>query len=331
LLEGRSRLIESSFVFAYRRDGHDDTQKAGPVWEAPYIFRSYDHYKKSASPFLRNPGSASDFALWEVARATAAAPLYFAPMQVYLNDERPQPRPSLIKRVTGFNQKAPPPTISRPVTFIDGGFGPANNPSKEAWEEVISSNERVGTFVSIGTGRGRTNRFHTGILQFIKAGMAAVGDPEPPHQEMEASAKENGFSYFRLNEVDGLSDLDFDEWKPRKSGRQTQEKIQKAYQSWISKPDVQESFRRCALDLVRRRRLRTADESRWERFAVQVYFDCGENNCPGEVGKRWYNRNEFRHHLLTDHRLEQNARLDAAIRRDKKTWRYKGPENGGST
>jgi hypothetical protein len=252
-------------------------------------------------------------------------------MQVFVNDEVPEPRPGLLKRATSaltFKAKVPSPTTSRPVTFIDGGFGPANNPSKEAWEEVTSSNERVGTFVSIGTGRGKTSRFHTGLRRFIKAGMAVVGDPEPPHYEMEAKAKEHGFGYFRFNEFNGLPDLDFDEWHPRKSGRQTKDKIQNAYQRWIAIPEVQESFRRCAIDLVRRRRLRTADESQWERYAVKTYFDCGEDSCPGEVGKRWYNRNEFRQHLVIDHMLEHDMSLDAAIRRDRKTWRYKAPDNG---
>jgi hypothetical protein len=254
-------------------------------------------------------------------------------MQVFLNDEVPEPRPGLIRRVTGsfpLKPKAPPPTTSRPVTFIDGGFGPANNPSKEAWEEVTSSNEKVGTFVSIGTARGRTNRFHTGLLQFVKAGIAAVGDPEPPHHEMVAKAKEEGFGYFRLDEFNGLPDLNFDEWKPRRSGRQTQDKIQNAYQRWVSQPAVQQTFQRCAIDLVRRRRLRTADKSQWERYAVQVYFDCGEINCPAKAGERWYNRNEFRQHLAADHQLEHDANLNAAILRDRKTWRYTAPENGAS-
>ena len=140
-----------------------------------------------------------------------------------------------------------------------------------------------------------------------------IGDPEPPHRAMESKAKEDGFGYFRFNEFDGLPDLDFDEWKPRKSGKQTQDKIESSCQRWASKPEVRENIRRCASDLVQQRRLRTADESQWERYAVQAYFDCGGNNCPGAVGKRWYNRKEFRQHLLTDHRLEQDARLDAVI------------------
>ena len=56
----------------------------------------------------------------------------------------------------------------------------------------------MGTFVSIGTGRGKTSRFHTGLRRFIKAGMAAVGDPEPPHHEMEAKVKSMGSVTFDL-------------------------------------------------------------------------------------------------------------------------------------
>jgi len=252
-------------------------------------------------------------------------------MQVYLDDEIPEPKPGLLKRLTSnFNPKQPSKNTSRPVTFLDGGFGPANNPSREAWQEVSSSNEKVGIFVSIGTARGKTNRFHTALRPFIKAGIAAVGDPEPPHHDMETKSKEQKFDYYRFNEFDGLPDLDFDEWKPSKNGKHTQDKIHKAYQKLICKPEVQESFRRCALDLVRRRRLRTADESRWERYATKVYFDCGEDKCPEEAGKRWYDRNEFREHLMTSHRLTEDGSLATAIQRDGKSWRYRAPGNGAS-
>ncbi|TAQ86448.1 hypothetical protein B7494_g5222 [Chlorociboria aeruginascens] len=315
------RTLKTGREICRVRDGHDNTEKTGLTWESPYIFRSYDHYRRT--PFVRNPGKASDYPLWEVARATTAAPLYFSPMQSYLEQEIQPPKQGFFQRVTSsLKATAPSPRTSIPVTFIDGGFGPANNPSKEAWQEVNSSNERVGSFVSIGTGRQKINRFHSGLRRFIKAGMAAVGDPEPPHQEMRNKSEELKFGYFRFNEVDGLSDLEFDEWKPRKSGKHTKTKIKNAYQTWALNPEIQESFHRCALELVRRRRLRTADESRWERYAVKAYFDCNEHGCPGKVEQLWYSKNEFCEHLLNDHKLKEEN-LDNAIQRARNTWRIK--------
>lgn len=332
------KLTEARFVFAYRKEGHDNNQKTGMSFEFPYIFRSYDHFARATNglPFtlsLRNPGRASDYPVWKVARATTAAPLYFAPMQVFLDDEAPQPKGSFLKKALTWGHPAPvlPLPTSRPVTFIDGGFGPANNPSKEAFDEVTSSNERIGTFVSIGTGRGSADKFQTGLRRFIQAGMAAVGDPEPAHHAMlkESQHKDLGFGYYRFNEHNGLPDLDFDEWKPRSSGTRTQQKIREAFQRWYLDPKVTASIQKCALELVRRRRLRTADESQWERYAVKAYFDCREDGCSKPTDMRWYNRNDFRSHLIADHGMREGGDLNKAIRAHRIVWKYKPRGNGG--
>jgi hypothetical protein len=258
--------------------------------------------------------------------------MYFAPMQVYFDDEIPLLGGSFFRRTFTFHQTAATET-SRPVTFIDGGLGPANNPSKEAFDEVTTANERIGTFVSIGTARGSANKFERGVLRFIKAGIAAAGDPEPPHKDVlkESQHEEHGFSYFRFNEHDGLPDLEFDEWKPRSTGKRTQQKIREAFQRWALDPRVTASIQKCALELVRRRRLRTADESQWERYAIKAYFDCNENSCPQKGDKRWYNRNDFRDHLMKDHKMTEGLDLENAIRSHGRAWRYKPKGNGGIT
>lgn len=111
--------------------------------------------------------------------------IYFAPMQLYLDDKIPPRHESFLRRtVTGFARPRPAAAVSGPVSFIDDGFGPANNPSEEAFREVKDSNERIGTLVSIGKGRGSADKFHTRLMPFIKAGIAAVGDPQPAHIAM---------------------------------------------------------------------------------------------------------------------------------------------------
>jgi hypothetical protein len=44
---------------------------------SPYIFRSYDHHAEPApNGMVQNPGGASNVPIWQVARATTAAPGY---------------------------------------------------------------------------------------------------------------------------------------------------------------------------------------------------------------------------------------------------------------
>jgi len=51
----------------------------------PHLFRTYDHFRDTTRPwniFLRNPGAACDTEIWQVARATTAAPGFFSPMRI---------------------------------------------------------------------------------------------------------------------------------------------------------------------------------------------------------------------------------------------------------
>jgi hypothetical protein len=250
-----------------------------------------------------------------------------------VDDDSPQRRKTLLSRVTSFG-KSPSPEheTSRPVTFIDGGFGEANNPSKEAFYEVTTNNEQIGTFVSIGTGRGKVDKFHKGLRRLVPAAFAAVGDPDPAHAALQKESQnvQSKFGYYRLDEPNGLGDLEFDEWKPRKNGNRTRKRIEDAFRAWAIDPKVSENLQRCALELVRRRRLRTADESEWERYAVEAFFDCEEGNCQQPGDKRWYKRSDFQHHLLTDHGIADEHKLQEKAQICRKMWRYKPPSNGGT-
>src|SRR5436190_21991288 len=91
-----------------------------------YVFRSYDHIHDAAesnhtfTPL--NPGPAHHGPLWEVARATSAAPRYF-------------------ESIKFMNRK-----------FLDGGMG-ANKPGRIAYQEVHRMHGHpLALFVSIGTG-----------------------------------------------------------------------------------------------------------------------------------------------------------------------------------
>jgi hypothetical protein len=212
-------------------------------------------------------------------------------------------------------------------TFIDGGFGEQNNPAKEAYYEVLTSNENIGTFVSAGTGRKNADRFQAGLINRIRAAFDIMGDTELTHDFMRGRCQRERFPYFRFNEPEVLADMDFDEWKPRKNGSKSIDKMTRAFSIWAVKPEVQRMLRQCADQLVRRRRLRVAaDPSLWEAFSMGSWYDCGREGCPDPVAKRWYLRSNFEEHLRRSHSRgeEVDARaLQEQADSHRKIWEYK--------
>jgi Patatin-like phospholipase len=90
----------------------------------PVLFRTYDTPREDASTAF----------IWEVARATSAAPLYFEPITI------------------------------DPITYSDGGLG-ANNPTEEAILEAydVLPEKPIGRVVSIGTGHGHVSQLDYGL------------------------------------------------------------------------------------------------------------------------------------------------------------------------
>lgn len=176
--------------------------------EKPYLFRTYKNLHRSVDPrerlIDRNPGPAHDLPIWEVARATSAAPTYF-------------------KEVTIEKQN-----------YVDGGFG-ANNPSVEIYEEVRrmnnNNNQCISAIISIGTGKNNEQRMtskRTRIRNFFEAGLGKyinyinfakkwATNSEIAHIEMTRRwlAAEKGFEYFRFNVESGLDSMKLDEWRQR--------------------------------------------------------------------------------------------------------------------
>jgi hypothetical protein len=310
-----------------------ENERGGISVERPYIFRSFAHrprvHPTHFSAYPRNPGKAAQHQIWEVARATTAAPLYFDPMKLSVPsekhagpDERHAPRRATTVNPADSRKK---PKNRQMATFIDGGYGAANNPAEEAYHEVTTNNERVGTFVSVGTGRRFTNRFNPGVINTARGAFDALGDPELAHEKVDALSREreSGFSYFRFNEQHALADTEFDEWIPKSSGQKTVDKIELAFQRWAIEPDIQIHFQICAKELVRRRRLRTADTSRWERYAWGSSFDCKEN-CR-ETGDMWWKyRAEFEEHLRSaQHQVTPSRPIDQIVKESRTMWAYK--------
>ena len=136
---------------------------------------------------------AHDIPIWQVARATSAAPTYFKP-----------------------------PIIDG-LEYVDGGFG-ANNPCVEIYEEVRKMNNNskkcASTVLSIGTGKNNEARRlkGTGVqryLNYLNFARKWASDSEQTHLAMLKSRNEVPFDYFRLNVEEGLDRMKLDEWRAR--------------------------------------------------------------------------------------------------------------------
>ena len=179
--------------------------------ERPYLFRTYKNLRKGATteerPFDRNPGMAHDIPIWQVARATSAAPGYF-------------------KEV-----------VIEGLRYVDGGFG-ANNPCVEVFKDVRKMNNHnddcIQCVVSVGTGKNKQRRItrQTGAKDLLKAGLGKfihyenfarkwASESERSHEEMVNNWNNLGkpFTYHRLNVETGLEKMKLDEWRCRSTIR----------------------------------------------------------------------------------------------------------------
>ena len=131
--------------------------------EETWLFRSYDHLPDDAleAGDRMNPGYADDeVRIWQVARATTAAPGFFPQMKIG-NDP-----------------------------YMDGGVG-ANNPSDLAWHNARQAsraeNPRIAILVSLGTGKlKKRSRFgvYRNIPALYRYGRHKITDTQTVHQHL---------------------------------------------------------------------------------------------------------------------------------------------------
>lgn len=207
--ENRCRVV----VVAYQET------KIGGVGK-PYLFRTYKNLHRSKVPkekaLDRNPGPAHDVPIWEVARATSAAPTYFKPAKI---DHR---------------------------KYLDGGFGETNNPSIEIYDEVRrmnnNSNDCIGILVSIGTGKNKkmsrwTKAKLPGLqyINYINFAKAWATQSETQNNAIIKEEKKFGFVYERLNVEDGLDTMKLDEWRTTARIRVGLGKCVGKWRNWFAK------------------------------------------------------------------------------------------------
>ncbi|KAI1214874.1 uncharacterized protein F4807DRAFT_455325 [Annulohypoxylon truncatum] len=314
---------------------------------APWVFRSYE-MRHDASRANRG-GRPGDICVWQVARATTAAPMYFKPyeLKTHGNLDGLMGRPPFHRDTTmniearslqgNVNSTGHKETTGPPVVRLeDGGFGTANNPAKYMLDELkeqLPEGVRVGTFVSVGTARPRETAKGPPLLRLIKGAIHRLGDPEGTHEYMMRQATDPNapLSYYRLNSPGEPSGVEMDDWKPRATGEDTMERMKIAFNHYFVQPEVSDLFRTCAEKLVEARRARVrANRPKWDRFALGRHFYCKKEwNCHDEV-QREINEVRFRAHLKDAHGM-RNEDIDDAVNGCKHQWNYRGlavPKNG---
>lgn len=327
--------VPNRVVLSYQRQKHE-------VPEMAYIFRTYKnlHTSQGKEKLLdRNPGLAHDIPIWEVARATSAAPTYFQP------------------RKTGNRE------------YLDGGMG-ANNPCEELYGEVRrmnnGSNKCVRIILSIGTGKNnKAARFNgkgrSRYWNYMNWAKKWASDAQGPHERMLRLQRERKeFPYFRLNVEQGLDEMKLDEWRVRGALRTTVGKvvgslrssnkssphtnncnnaqsdevsaaeknhglldapkslessipvwfqpknmtldsIRMQTNSYLAQEDVKSWLRECAKILVEIRRNRAKkDPQRWEKACFGAWYQCQVEQCQ-RAEKEYGRREALMSHLKDKH------------------------------
>ena len=177
-----------------------------------------------------------NYHIWEVARATSAAPGYFDPM-----------------------------VIGR-SSYIDGGFG-NNNPSLHAFREVQVVREAKSPrtqlsrplIVSIGSGSrsiDSTISSFSKLKQIMLVARSLISDTQLVHESMVTLEKHQEVEYFRFEVDAGLAHVLIDSWEVKKrNGKKvwsTVEHITEATETYLRQQTVVDQLRRCARLLVQK-------------------------------------------------------------------------------
>ena len=241
--------------------------------QTQFLFRSY-HQPRPRIPELDRPASDSStpntFAIWQVARATSAAPFYSKPFR--LDDHR----------------------------YYDAATE-LNNP---CWEVVKEINllarghvHATGILLSVGGGYARVNKLKPKFWgESLEQDMMDISDDV--HGKVRGLS-EYGFEYYRLNVKEGLQDVHLNEWNPASSGETTLKKIKEATARYLQKPEVRSQLEQCAKSLVKKRGKR-AETIRWEHWAIGAEYKCPKEGCRFPH-LRFPDRNELLDHLRKYH------------------------------
>ncbi|KAF2759917.1 FabD/lysophospholipase-like protein [Pseudovirgaria hyperparasitica] len=183
---------------------------SGKIDEA-YLLRSYNHRYNTRVQFadwlIKYNEGADPLRIWQVTRATSAAPFYFKALEADIRGE--------VK------------------SFKDGGIR-ENNPASAAWSEFLSmygEDQEPSLLLSVGT--GKPNEAHDGFASawpgplgqlkvmktasekfaVVKNLMVKYTEGEQTHRTMLSTARGQHKWYKRLNVSSGLETMKLDNWE----------------------------------------------------------------------------------------------------------------------
>lgn len=255
-----------------------------------YLLRTYPHYYSDTAPnwITRYNEGAEPLKIWEVTRATSAAPFYFKMLEVEVDGQY--------------------------RSFKDGGIR-ENNPSGAALSEFHSLYdglcENPALLLSVGTGRPDHSQdgFAAawpgpfGHIPFIRTALEKRAvlqnllikytEGEKQHAQMREHARGEHTWYKRLNVTDGLQDMSLDDWVkgdwqghkdvPGGASLTRMEKVTEAYlaRDFDGKIDSyappSTMLQQAAEKLVRQRRAREDEGGkRWETFVGKQFHKRGQ-------------------------------------------------------
>ncbi|KAM0332088.1 hypothetical protein ACHAQA_002359 [Verticillium albo-atrum] len=320
----RTRTLVFSFRFN-KRSGIDNacmwrtydkprTDKAHQVADTPNFTprpaERVDTFAPESSPTNRTP-------IWQVARATSAAPRFF----------------ECIKMPDGNKH-------------VDGGLA-VNNPSGAALREVRQLHDcPPALFISLGTGKktaadneeaGASREPDFGLrdreidnvrrkqalkkyLELGKHWKNYAVDTEGPNNDWLIDTESQNVDRCRFNVEGDLWKLPLDDWRPKSSGELTLQMINDETERYLARQWVRHDLVAMAEKLVAIRH-RRAQTERWEPFAMDVAYRCPKDGCgPLEPPTR----DKLRSHVneSPQHRGEQNGRTEAEKEAYLSTGRY---------
>jgi predicted acylesterase/phospholipase RssA len=164
--------------------------------------------------FQPEESRATDCAMWEAARATSAAPVYFPPMEINGQED------------------------------FDGGLK-RNNPILEVIREahlLYGDNAQFRVVVSIGTGKTDPSSMGRGILGFVKRVIWATTDTEKDHHECLSIYPR--LPYYRLNDGEDLANIDLSDYS--KIGQ-----VEKRAKEYIRSEEGSKLIKQCARKLAK--------------------------------------------------------------------------------
>jgi predicted acylesterase/phospholipase RssA len=167
---------------------------------------------RSYLPRKRENRDTSSYKIWEAARATSAAPIYFPAMEI--NDHR----------------------------YFDGGMD-CNNPILEVVDEAKDEfpGAHIVSIVSVGTGKGKVVEPHGGLINVVYAVLHRLTNTEAQHEEFMRREEFEYFksSYFRFQADNNLGIIDL-------AAVDKMDEIASITKHYLEDEEVKRSIVRCA-------------------------------------------------------------------------------------